>query len=74
MENREKQINLLTADEGNNRREKVRTIPITYIDPKFPRKYTIHGNKLKKAEKGAKKQEKVKKMRERGCFFLVSIV
>ena len=32
MENREKQINLLTADEGNNRREKVRTIPITYID------------------------------------------
>lgn len=32
MENREKQTNLLAADEGNNRREKVRTIPITLID------------------------------------------
>ena len=32
MENKEKQTNLLTADEGNNKREKVRTIPITLID------------------------------------------
>lgn len=32
MENKEKQTNLLTADEGNNNREKVRTIPITLID------------------------------------------
>lgn len=32
MENKEKQTNLLTADEGNNKREKVRTIPIALID------------------------------------------
>lgn len=32
MENREKQTNLLPTEAGNNKREKIRTIPITLID------------------------------------------